>query len=321
MVTRYIPFVVGALLVTAVSSLSAQTFPAKPVRLMVGYPPGGGMDGIARVVAAKASEQVGQQLLVDNRPGASGTLAADAVARAAPDGYTLYVAETGVLIAPALYAKLSFDPQKSFTPVAALASLPLAIVVNPSVNARTPAELIDLIKANPDRLSYGSPGIGSLQHLAMAIFLKRIGGEVVHVPYRGAAPMMPDLMSGQIPIAVISATPALAQSRAGKLRAIALTSASRLANAPEWPTLAETFAGFDAAPRVFILAPVGTPEPIVARLTEIFRAALAAPEVIENLTKQGATTSYANAATLGTDIRAESTKWIAAAREAGLKPE
>lgn len=299
----------------------AQTWPTRPVRVLVGYAAGGGMDAITRIATTKLSEVAGQQFVVENRPGASATLAADVVARAAPDGYTLYMAETGFLVAPAMYPKLAFDPLRNFAPVAMVASLPLAIVVHPDVPARTTQDFADWLKASPGKHSYGSPGIGSLQHLAMELFRRQIGADLVHVPYRGAGPMMPDLMSGQIPIGVISVAPALAQARSGKLRTIAVTSPARLPQAPDWPALAEFVPRFDAAPRVFLLGPTGLPEAIVSRLAEALRQVLAVPDVLESLAKQGASAQWSNAADLAAAMSADTTKWVSIAREAEVKVE
>lgn len=312
---------VAAMLVVLAQGAVAQTFPAKPVRVVVGYPPGGGMDAIARIVGARLGADAAQQFVIDNRPGAGATLAGDTVAKAPPDGYTVLLAETGFLVAPAMFPKLPFDPLKSFATVGGVATLPLAIVTPPQFTAKTPAELIALLKANPGKYSYGSAGVGSLQHLAMELFRRQAGVEVVHIPYKGAAPMMPDLMSGQLPIGVISVAPAIAQARAGKLHAVAITVRDRLALMPDTPTVAETFSGFDAAPRVFLLAPLGTPENVIGRLNELLRVALGSAEVREGLAKQGATPQWSGPKDLATDMESESRKWIGIARDAGVKGE
>lgn len=300
---------------------NAQSYPSKPVRMLVGYAAGGGADALARILAAKLSENLGQQVLVENRPGAAGTLAADALARAAPDGYTLYFADTAILIAPSMYARLPYDPVKSFAPVAGVCTLPLAFVVNPSFPAKNAQELIAVLRAEPGKYSYASPGIGTVQHFAAEMFKKMSGVDVVHIPYKGAAPILPDLISGQVPIAVISASPAIAQARAGKLRAIALTTGRRLASVPDWPALAETLPGFDAAPRLFLLAPAGTPQPVVQRLSEAARVALAARDLIEGFEKQGASTMPMSADELGSNMAAEVGRWAVVAKDSGIKPE
>ena len=302
-------------------SAFGQQYPNRPVRLLVGYAAGGGADALARIVAAKLGDALGQQVVVDNRPGAGATLAADALAKAAPDGYTLYFADTAILIAPAVYAKLTYDPVKSFAPIGNVVSLPLVFVANPAVPASTAPELIALLKANPGKYSYGSPGFGTVQHFAFELFKKQAGVDVVHIPYKGAAPIVPDLLSGQIPLAIISASPALAQSRAGKLKAIALSSPVKLAAAPDWPPLAATLPGFDASPRLFVLAPAGTPQPIVAQLSEALRKILAQPDLMESFAKQGATAVWSSPDALGRQIASEVRQWASVARDAGLKPE
>ena len=300
---------------------TAQTYPSKPVRVIVGYAPGGGMDAIARIVVAKLSEQLGQQFLVENRPGAAATLAADFVSKAPADGYTIHLAETGLLIAPTMYPKLSFDPVRSFTPIAGVASLPLAIVVNPSVPAKNAQELAAWLTSSPGRYSYGSPGVGSLQHLAMELWKKTIGADVIHVPYRGAGPMMPDIIGGQIPIGVISVAPALAQARSGKLRTIAVTSPARLPQAPDWPALAESVPKFEAAPRVFLIGPAGLSDAIVTRLADATRNALSSTDVLDGLGKQGASAQWVSSRDIAIEMAAESRKWGAIARDAGVRAE
>ena len=302
-------------------SAFGQQYPSRPVRMLVGYAAGGGADALARIVAGKLGDALGQQVVVDNRPGAGATVAADALAKSAPDGYTLYFADTAILIAPAVYAKLTYDPVKSFAPVGNVVSLPLVFVANPAVPASTAPELIALLKANPGKYSYGSPGFGTVQHFAFELFKKQAGVDVVHIPYKGAAPIVPDLLSGQIPLAIISASPALAQSRAGKLKAIALSSPVKLAAAPDWPALADTLPGFDASPRLFILAPAGTPQPIVAQLSEALHKVLVQPELLESFGKQGATAEWTSPDDLGKQIASEVRKWASLARDAGLKPE
>jgi len=302
-------------------SAFGQQYPSRPVRMLVGYAAGGGADALARIVAGKLGDALGQQVVVDNRPGAGATVAADALAKSAPDGYTLYFADTAILIAPAVYAKLTYDPVKSFAPVGNVVSLPLVFVANPAVPASTAPELIALLKANPGKYSYGSPGFGTVQHFAFELFKKQAGVDVLHIPYKGAAPIVPDLLSGQIPLAIISASPALAQSRAGKLKAIALSSPVKLAAAPDWPALADTLPGFDASPRLFILAPAGTPQPVVAQLSEALHKVLVQPDLLESFGKQGATAEWTSPDDLGKQIASEVRKWASLARDAGLKPE
>jgi tripartite-type tricarboxylate transporter receptor subunit TctC len=311
--------VIGALLLAGAALAGAQTYPSRPIRLFVGYAAGGGADALARLTALQLGDALGQAVVVENRPGAGGTLAADALAKSPADGYTLYFADTAVLIAPAVYATVPYDPLKSFAPVAAVATLPLVVVANLQVPARNAAELIALLKANPGKYSYASPGIGTVHHLAMELFRKQAGFDYVHVPYKGATAFIPDLESGQIPLGILSAPPALAQVKAGKIRAIAVTSRVKIAGAADWPALADTLPGFDASPALFILAPAGTPAAVIAKLEAAVGAMLAKPAVLEILAAQGATPMHAGSAALGKFIAAEVRKWGAVAREAGAK--
>ena len=309
-----------ALLLACAQLAAAQSYPAKPLRLIVGYSAGGGADALARLVAGKMSEALGQQVLVENRPGAGATIAAAAVASSAPDGYTLFFADTALLIAPSIYQKLAFDPVKSFAPVSGACTTPLVVVVNNDVKAQSIAELIALAKASPGRLSYGSPGIGTVHHLAMETFKRQSAVEVVHVPYKGASAIIPDVISGQIQVGIISAPPALAQSKAGRLRPLALTSPVKVAGA-DWPALADTLPGFDASPRLFILAPAGTPEDAIARLNATLKAALASQELLNSFTAQGAFADWSTPQALGARMAEETRRWAQIAKDAGIKAE
>jgi tripartite-type tricarboxylate transporter receptor subunit TctC len=298
----------------------AQTYPAKPVRMVVGYSAGGGADALARLVAARMSDGLGQQVFVDNRPGAGATIAASAVASAAPDGYTLFFADTALLIAPSIYQKLGFDPVKSFAPVSGACTTPLVVVVNPGLKANNIAELIALLKAEPGRQSYGSPGIGTVHHLAMETFKRQAGVSLQHVPYKGASAIVPDVISGQIQVGIISAPPALAQAKAGRLRPLALTSPIKVAGA-DWPALADTLPGFDASPRLFVLAPAGTPETIVSQLNALLKAALSSKDLLDAFAAQGASADWSTPRALGERMAEEARRWAQIAKDAGIKPE
>jgi tripartite-type tricarboxylate transporter receptor subunit TctC len=298
----------------------AQTYPAKPVRMLVGYSAGGGADALARQVAARMSDQLGQQVFVENRPGAGATIAASAAAAAPPDGYTLFFADTALLIAPSIYQKLGFDPVKSFAPVSGACTTPLVVVVNPGLKAHNIAELIALLKADPGRQGYGSPGIGTVHHLAMETFKRQAGVSMVHVPYKGASAIIPDLISGQIQIGIISAPPALAQAKAGRLRPLALTSPIKVAGA-DWPALADTLPGFDASPRLFVLAPAATPQDVVSRLNTTLKAVLASKELLDAFAAQGASADWSTPQELGARMAEEARRWAQIAKDAGIKPE
>lgn len=299
----------------------AQEYPNRPVRMLVGYAPGGGMDTIARVLAPKLSEALGQQFVIENRPGASGGVAAEALARSQPDGYVLMVAESGTLALPAVNPKVSFDPVKQFAPVGGICMLPMAFVVNPAFPANNTRELISALKADPGKYAYASPGVGSLQHLAFELFKRSAGVTAIHVPYKGAAAMMPDIMNGQVPIGVVSSLAAMGPTKAGRIRTLAVTSPQRLPSAPEWPSMAETLPGFSAAPNVFLVAPAGTPASVVQKLSVATRNAVTSRDVEEIFAKQGATPTPADPQQLGAQIAEEVKRWAIVVKDAGIKVE
>lgn len=307
-----------ALCVFSLNALS-QEYPNRPVRMLVGYAPGGGMDTIARVLAPKLSETLGQQFVIENRPGASGGVAAETLAGSPPDGYVLMVAESGTLALPAVNPKVSFDPVKQFAPVGGICMLPMAFVVNPAFPANNTRELIAALKADPGKYAYASPGVGSLQHLAFELFKRAAGVNAVHVPYKGASAMMPDIMNGQVPIGVVSALAALGPSKAGRIRSLAVTSPQRLPSAPEWPTMAETLPGFNAAPNVFLVAPAGTPASVVLKLSAATRSAVLSRDMEANFAKQGATPTPADPQQLGVQIAEEVKRWALVVKDAGIR--
>ncbi len=318
---KFLRAFLAATLAIASFGAIAQSYPGRPVKMLVGYAAGGGMDSLARVLAAKLTETLGQQVLVENRAGASGAVAADAMIKSLADGYTIYAAESGALILPAINPKISYDPVRNFLPVGGVATLPMAFVVTNAFPAKNAQELIAALKAAPGKYSYASPGVGTVQHFAFELFMRSAGVSAVHIPYKGAATMMPDIISGQVPVAVISVSAAMGQVKAGKIRTIALTSPQRISSAPDWPAMAETLAGFDAAPRVFVVAPVGTPQPVVTRLNEAMRAALASKDLQENYERQGATAMPSSPEELGRQIAEETRRWATIAKEANIKSE
>jgi tripartite-type tricarboxylate transporter receptor subunit TctC len=216
---------------------------------------------------------------------------------------------------------VTLDPVKQFAPIGAICTLPMAFVVNPDFAARTMGELIQALKEKPGHYSYASPGVGSLQHLAFELFQRQAGVKAVHIPYKGASTMMPDIMSGQVPIGVISSLAAMGPTKAGRIRTLAVTTRQRLATNPDWPAVAETLAGFDAAPSVFLVAPPGTPASIIQKLAAALTVAMKAPDVQENLTRQGATASTSTPGELGAQIAEETKRWATVVREAGIKTE
>ncbi|HYN13145.1 MAG TPA: tripartite tricarboxylate transporter substrate-binding protein [Burkholderiales bacterium] len=309
------------LLLVIPSFVTAQDYPSRPVRMLVGFPPGGAMDAVARVLSPQLSNLLGQQFVVENRAGAAGAIAADALVKALADGYTLLLAESGTLIVPSMNPNAAYDPVRQFAPVAGACALPLAFVVTPGFPARNVPELIAALKADPGKHSYASPGIGTLQHLAFELFRRQAGVDAVHVPYKGASAMMPDLMSGQVAIAVISATVAIPQSKSGKIRTLAVTTPQRLPTAMDVPALAETLPGFNAAPNVFVVAPVGTPPAIVQRLAAAVRKAVSSKDVEEHFARLGATPLPLGSEELGAQIVREVKQWAAVVKDAGIKIE
>jgi tripartite-type tricarboxylate transporter receptor subunit TctC len=279
------------------------------------------MDAIARVLAPKLGESLGQQFVVENRPGASGGVAGEGIAGSAADGYVLMLAESGTLALPSVNPKVTLDPVRQFAPVGGVCMLPMAFVVNASFPAASTQDLIAALKANPGKYSYASPGVGTLQHLAFELFKRQAGVDAVHVPYKGASSMMPDLISGQVPIGVISALAAMGPTRAGRIRTLAVTSPQRLPSAPDWPAMAETLPGFSAAPNVFLVAPAGTSPAIVSKLNAGVRGALASGDVRASFAKQGATPTPGTPEELRAQIAEEVKRWAAVVKDAGIKLE
>jgi tripartite-type tricarboxylate transporter receptor subunit TctC len=266
-----------------------QPFPSRPITWVVGFPPGGGADGVTRLVSAKVSQNIGQPVVVENRPGASSIIAAQHVAKAAPDGYTIFSAEQGALVYnAALYSKLPYDPAKDFAPVSNMIHAPLVLVVNPGFPANDLKGFIEHAKKNPGKLNFGSPGRGLAHHLAMEALKARAGIDIVDVQYKGIAPAAQDLIAGQIPISVIDTVIVLPHIRSGKLRPIATFSTKRLSVLPDVPSLGELgYADMDIAPIVGVVAPRNTPRDIVMKLNGEVVRALRDPEVNAKLTGLG----------------------------------
>ncbi len=311
----------GTALAQAVATSAGPAWPVRPIRLLVGYSAGGGVDAMARLIAPRLSAQLGQQVIVDNRAGASGSIAADAVAKAAPDGYTLFLGDSATLIAQYMQARLPFDPIKSFTPVAGMFSMPLVIVTGNDFPAKTPREFVAALRANPGKYSFGSSGVGTVQHLGFEMMKAQTGSFVVHIPYRGAAQIVPDVISGQVPIGVVSATAALAQARAGKLKAVAIMSPVKLAGADDLLPLSTALPGFDVAPRLFLLAPAGLPQPIADRLGESARTVMSAPDLATAAAAQGAVPAFVAGPALGASLVEESARWAQVIRSQKINAE
>ena len=287
----------------------AQKYPERPIRLVVGYSAGGGVDAAARLLGARLTTALGQQVVIENRTGATGLIAADIVSKAAPDGYTLMLGDSALLIAKLLQPKIAIDPLTSFKPVAGAFVSPLIIVTGNDFPARTPKDFVAELKAHPGRYSFATSGVGTVQHLGFEMLKQRTGTFVLHVPYRGAAQIVPDVVGGQVPIGVVSATAGMAQAKAGKLRAVALMNTAKLEGAENVAPLSDALPGFDVAPRLFVLAPAGTPEEIVERLSAAVKSVLDTPDAATAAAAQGMLRAYSGPAQLRSALTEETARW------------
>ena len=301
----------------------AQTYPTKTIRIVTPYAPGGTADILSRVVALKLAEAWGQQVVIDNRPGASGMIGADIAAKAAPDGYTLlmaYVAE--IAIVPSLFAKMNYDPVRDLTPVTLAAITPMIFVVHPSLPAKNVRELIALAKSRPGQLPYASAGNGSPAHLAFELLQRSAGIAITHVPYKGAAPALTDLLGGHVVMFFSGMPPAMPHVNAGKLRAIAVSTAKRSPAAPAVPTVAESgVRDFDISTWFGVFAPAGTSKDIIGRLNAEISRALTLPDVKERLAREGAETAPNSPEQFGKFIQAEITKFARIIRQSGARAD
>jgi tripartite-type tricarboxylate transporter receptor subunit TctC len=318
-----------ALLATGLLSVAAtaQTgdYPTRHIRLVIPFTPGGSTDILGRTIGQQLQQAWGQTVIIDNVPGAGGSLGADKVAKAAPDGYTLLMGHIGTLaVTPSIYPRLPYDPVKSFAPVAWVARVPNVLVVHPSVPARNVRELVAYAKANPDKLNYGSGGNGSAAHIATEFFKLRTDTALTHVPYKGTAPAVNDAVSGQIQVLLTGAPAVMPMAKAGKLVALAVSSPQRVPGFTELPTIAESglpeLAGFEADQWYGVVAPAGTPEAIVRKLNTQINASLNSPELLSRLQAEGATPTPNSPEVFGRLIEAEIARWRPVVQKAGLKP-
>jgi tripartite-type tricarboxylate transporter receptor subunit TctC len=301
----------------------AQAYPDRPIRIVVGFPPGGINDIVARIVGQKVSESIGQPVIVDNRAGAGGTIGADYVAKAKPDGYTLLLGSvSNVAMASSLYKALPYDPARDFSPIILLGGSPNVLVVNPAFPATTVAELITIAKEKPGTINYASAGKGTSNHLTVEYFKALAGIDLVHVPYKGDAPATADVVGGQVPMIFPTLPVAMPHIKSGKLRALAVSSARRSVFMPDVPTIAEAAKLADFAVNVWvgILAPPGTPQPVVQKLNAEFRKALEQPDVREKLAIQGVEPEGGTAQEFSAYIAAEVKKWGEVAKAAKVEP-
>ena len=316
--------IVAALMLTsAVAGAHAQDYPARPITLVVPYSAGGGNDVMARIVAERMSRTLGQQIVIENKGGAGGSIATRQIAKAAPDGYTLGLGGTGTLaINPTLYPSVGYDPRRDFAPVGLIASSALVVLVNPSVEAKSIGELIALGKRDPGKLNYASAGAGSGIHLGSELFATMAGVRLTHIPYKGSSPALTDLIGGHVAIYFSSLPPAITLVREGKVRALAVTGPKRSESFPDLPTVAEAaLPGYEAVLHYGIVAPAGTPRPIVDKLAAAMKSALAEPDLREKIAADGAEVMAMTPEEYAADIDREETKWSQVVKVSGAKVE
>ena len=321
---RWNAFVGAALLgLAAVAPAAAQDYPNRPITLVVPFPPGGSTTIVARIIADKLSESLGQQIVVDNRGGAGGTIGTKAVSKSPPDGYTIVLGYAGTLaIGPTLYPNAGYDPRKDFEPIGLIGHAPNSLVVHPSFAVHSVKELVDYAKANPGKVNYGSAGVGTVSHVSGVYFANAAGIELTHIPYKGTGPALADLLGGHIPMAFAPIPATHANIAEGKLRGLAVTSTKRSSLLPDVPTIAESgIAGFEASLYYGLVAPARTPRPIIDKLNKALREALANDEVRKRLATDGAEPTPSTPEEYAAHIDKDETKWSKVVRESGAKAE
>jgi tripartite-type tricarboxylate transporter receptor subunit TctC len=312
----------GALLLLAQPAAAQQPYPAKPVRLVVPSAPGGGTDITARVMAPKLSEFLGQQVVVENRAGAGTMIGGEVVARAAPDGYTLLMGISTLAINPAMYKKVPYDALKDFAPITQAVSLPNILVVHPSLPVKTVKELVAFAKARPGQLQFASAGVGTNPHLAAELFLSMTGTKMLHVPYKGSGAGVIDVIAGHVPVMTPSILTGLPHTKAGRLRALGVTSAQRAGGAPEIPTIAEAgVPGYEAVQWFGILAPAGTPRAVIDRVHREAVKVLQSADIKERLKADGADPVASSPEEFAAFLRSETVKWAKVVKAVGIQPE
>ncbi|HOB02867.1 MAG TPA: tripartite tricarboxylate transporter substrate binding protein [Casimicrobium huifangae] len=311
--------VAASLLAIVAGAAHAQTWPTKPITLVVTYPAGGGADTMARLIAPKLGEALGQPVIIENKPGASGQIGASAVAKAAPDGYTLMLDASSFAVNPALFPRLPYDSDKAFRPVGVIALFPNVLLVNPSVPAASVKELVALAKAKKNGVSYASSGNGSAQHLAGAMFESAAGVDMLHVPYKGGAPALNDVIGGQVPVFFGNLASTLQHVQAGKLKPLAVTSARRSPILPAVPTMAEAgVAGYEVYEWNVLFAPAGTSEAIIGKLAAALQKTLDAADVKARIAQLGGEIQTARPDAAQQFVRQQTTLWARLVRERGI---
>ena len=311
----------AGLLLAALATAQAETYPSRPIKLLVGASAGGTTDTMARAIAQPLSASLGQPVLVENRPGAGGNLAAENVAKASPDGYTLLVSFTSHTINATLYPKLPFDPVTDFTPISKIATVPSLLVGNPKLPAQNLNELIALARAKPDKLTIGIGGLGSSLHLAGDQFKMMADLRILNVPYKGTAPALTDVLGGQVDMMFISLVTGTAQVRAGNLRAYGVTSAQRQPSFPDLPAIGEIVKGFESTAWFGVFGPAKLPPEITARLNAAIVAALNEPKMREQLEKEGAAPAAGSSADFAAFVRDDVKHWAPIVKQSGARPD
>ena len=311
----------GLVLASFCGAAAAQNYPAKTVRMVVGYPPGGPTDVLARIVSQKLTQTWGQQVIVDNRPGASGMIGAEFTARAAPDGYTLLMVPVTYAVTPSLFAKMTYDVEKDLSPVAQVAAAPFILVVHPTLPVKTVKDLIALDRRSPGQINFASASTGGMPHLAGELFNSMTGTKLVHIPYKGAAPATTDLLSGQVTLMFNNMLSAMPQVKAGRLRAVAVTSSKRSAAAPELPTIAETVPGYEARGWYGAFAPAATSKELIGRLNAEINRIMKMPDVTQRLAGDGVEAVGTTPEQFGAYLKQEVAKWGKVVKASGAKAD
>jgi len=323
---RAVPGVVCALFgfwgAATLMNVHAAGYPTKPIRMLVGFPVGGGADVAARALAPRMSESLGQQIIVDNRPGAGSSIASEIAAKAPPDGHTLVSIGSSHAVNAAFYPKLPYKPAADFSSIVLVSTAPVTITVNPAVPVKTLKDLIALAKARPGQLNYGSAGVNGINHLAAELLQNTAGFKITLVPYKGVAQAVPAIMAGEVQLMFASLPGSIDQIRTGRIRAIAVTSAKRSASAPDIPTVAESgVPGYEASSWFAFLAPAGTPRSVVTQLNAVALKTLQTKEVRDLLLRQGMDPAGSTPAEADEYLRSEIAKWTRVVKEAGIKTE
>jgi tripartite-type tricarboxylate transporter receptor subunit TctC len=312
----------AACALTACVGAHAAEFPSKPVRILVGAPPGGSNDIFARAIAQRITPSLGQNVIVENRPGANQLIAADLTAKAAPDGHTLYITTTSFAAGVAINPKQPFDPVNDLTGVTMVGNGPMVLVVHPSLPAKTAKDLVAIARSRPGQLNYTSSGIGSINHMSMEVFKSQAKVDVVHIPHKGMAPALTDLMAGNVQILIVSLPSVTGQMKSGRLRALGVTSAKRTSFMPELPTIAESgVPGYESTLWWGIFAPSKTPKPVIDRLNSEIHKAMAGPELKKTFVDFGAEPSPTTPEAFTSMVKKEIAKWAKVVKDANIKPE